>query len=612
MRRGILATTEELKALSKRTARRPFDAIYEALSRRCSLILETAPVTEAQWQLSWEQGAWGSALLAARATQGRIIDMLVAHSISPNRAYRDRAIEELKNLISWTTWVDPCHHQLPADLCTAEAAVAAVVGLDWLWDDFTRPDRLRVLKAIRDKAIAPYCQGVSQQAWWYNTYSNWNAVVNGGCGLAALALGDEHPQAEEAWRLAKAGLKKFFDALGREGGWDEGIGYWGFAMRYALLFGEALSRLKDDQSVFHQRGMDSTGLFPVYFTPNGQPATFGDYASAPLWGTLYLLTKHFGLKELTWWLDTYSLHRDASGADWSAAGLAMLFRPVDAESPARPDLQPVKVFHEIGWAAMADQWPRPAMYVAAKTGDLSANHSQHDMNSIQLQVGGEMLLVDLGHPPYSAGYFSKARGDFYEVQAVAHNTAVVAGRDHLIEAQGAVLDAQSGPCYRWLALDSGGACGEDVRFVRHVVMVIDPAEELGQTLVVLDELSSAAPEKLDLFWHTAGRIELDPKQLSGMITGRQSAVQFALVSTVKVTATADSRKLNSRQEDRFIRVSAGLSGPTCVAIAFTRLKQMGKLKLSDQPRSVTLTLDSLTIRFKRSKRHLVLESVDLD
>jgi len=609
MRRGILATTEDLARLSKRIDRWPFDAIYETLNRRCALIIEASPATETQWRAAWEQGAWGSALLAARTTQGRILDLVIAHHISPNRAYRDRAIEELKNLAGWTTWVDPCHSRLPADLCTAEAAVGAVIGLDWLWDDLSKPDRLRVIKAIRDKAIAPYREGVDQGAFWYNTYNNWNAVVNGGCGLAALALGDDWPRAEEACRWAVTGMKQFFAALGREGGWDEGTGYWGYALRYALLFGEALGRLAGDQSLLHQRGMDATGLYGVYFTPNGQPASFGDNPAVPLYGTLYLLSKHFGIKELTWWLDNYSFHRDVSTSGWSAAGLAMLFRPVDAESPAKPDLQPVKVFHEIGWAALADQWPKPGMYVAAKTGDLSANHSHHDMNSIQLQIDGEMFLVDVGSPPYSADYFSETRGRFYEIQAQGHNTAVVAGRDHLIQCQGSILEAQGGADYRWLAMDSAGACGEDVQFIRHVVMIVDPGRKLGETVLVLDEISSGSPEKVELFWHSAGDITLDEKKQAGTLSGTRSDVSFALAATVPVKVVADQRGLARRGADRFLRLTGGLVGPTYIAGVFSRLKKMGRVTVTDRLGGVKVTLGAAVVRFSRGKRHLVLDSV---
>ena len=92
----------------------------------------------------------------------------------------------------------------------------------------------------------------------------------------------------------------------------------------------------------------------------------------PAFGAFYLLVKHYGQKDVTWWLDQYAFHRDVATTGWSSSGLAMLFRPADADVPLAPDLASVKVFNEIGWAAVADHWPRPRMYVAAKTGDLSA------------------------------------------------------------------------------------------------------------------------------------------------------------------------------------------------------------------------------------------------
>ena len=121
MRRGILATRDELRALKHKLARGPFNAIYDRLQKRCSLILESAPVTEQQWRAAWARGRWGAAAQAARVAQGRIWDLLIAHHVDPNPAFRDRAIEELKELTRWASWVDPASSPLPADLCTAEA-----------------------------------------------------------------------------------------------------------------------------------------------------------------------------------------------------------------------------------------------------------------------------------------------------------------------------------------------------------------------------------------------------------------------------------------------------------------------------------------------------------
>ena len=608
MRRGILATRDELRALRERIAGKPFDRIYDALRKRCSLILESAPVTEAQWQSLWAKGRRMAAVEAAKTAQGRIMDLLIAHHIEPNEAYCSRAVEELKNLAGWTTWVDPCHGDLATDLCTAEASVAAAVGLDWLWEDLPEVDRMRVLQAIRHKAIEPYHQAVRDGAWWCTCYHSWNPVVNCGCAIAGLALGDEEPQAEEVFLHARKALRSFFNALGREGGWDEGTGCWGAALRYVLLLGEAASRLVADQRVFHERGMDVTGLFPVYFTPNGHSVGFGDNATVPLHGTLYNLVRHYGLKELVWWLDTYALNHDASTTGWSQAGLALLFRPDDVRTPRKVNLAPVKVFNEIGWAAIADHWPRPSFYVAAKTGDLAAYRSQRDMNAIRLQVDGEMILTDAGRHTRNEEYLSDAHREFYEVQARAHNTVVVADADHQIDAQGLIAEAQAGKTYRWVVCDARNALGETVRFIRHVVMLLDRDSGHGKTLVVLDEIDNGVPETVEVCWHTAGRIEMGAKSRTGRIIGRAAEVHFALAATVRSTLSDTSYSFRGGETDNVMVVSAGVIGPAYMAAIFSRDEIGGRARTKrDRYGNVTVSAGTMKVHFRPGDAHLELD-----
>ena len=226
--------------------------------------------------------------------------------------------------------------------------------------------------------------------------------------------------------------------------------------------------------------MDATGLFPVYFTPHGRHAGFGDVPAVPLYGVLYLLVRHYGTREIAWWLDKYAFHRDVSTTDWSAAGLAMIFRPSDVENTSAVDLQPLRVFHEIGWAAIADSWlaptgpaePRPTFYVSVKTGDLSANHSHRDMCSLQLQLEGHTLLTANGLPPYRVTAADQPHGELFQVEAASHNTLIVGNRDHHIDAQGMIVEAQTAKHYRWVACDAGIACGEHVHHVRHLIMLV--------------------------------------------------------------------------------------------------------------------------------------------
>ncbi|MCE5278662.1 MAG: heparinase II/III family protein [Planctomycetaceae bacterium] len=578
MRRGLLATRDELTALREKISQRPFDQIYQRLHKRCGLILETAPITQMQWQASWRGGQWCSAVLAARATQGRILDLAVAHHIDPNTAFRNRAIEELKNLASWGNWIDPCHNETGADLCTAEAAVAAVIGLDWLWEDMRDADRRRVLEAVSNNALGPYRGAVAQDAWWHTSYHNWNAVINGGMALAAMAVEDDDPLGAPVRELAMSGLKHFFDALGSQGGWDEGPDFWGYAMRYVLLLGEATARLKDDQRILHARGMTTTGEFPVYFSPNAHPVSFGDAWSMPLYGALYLLVKHHQCQPLLWWLDTYSSPHDVSASGYSTGAFAMLMRPAGAPTPETVPMEPVKAFTEAGLAAMADHWPRPSFYAAMRSGDLSANHAHHDINSLQLQVDGELLLIDPGSPSFTAEHFGTQRASLYHVQARAHNTLTVGRRDHQMDSQGSIAAWSSDAASRWVSCDAQGACGDNVRFLRQIVMLLD-AKGAGQKLIVLDEVDNAVPEPVELFWHTLG--ELDLVEQSGAIIGAKAAVHFAIAASVPVEMDISTRGAFHGGRHTTLCASAGGVSRLHIASVFSRHKIAGKVSMAE-------------------------------
>ena len=67
---------------------------------------------------------------------------------------------------------------------------------------------------------------------------------------------------------------------------------------------------------------------------------------------------------------------------------------------------------------------------------------------------------------------------------------MVGQREHSIDAQGDIVEAQFDKNYRWISCDAGTACGENVRFIRHVVMLLDKGGA-GQAVVVLDEIHNA-------------------------------------------------------------------------------------------------------------------------
>ncbi|KPK86343.1 MAG: hypothetical protein AMJ81_01485 [Phycisphaerae bacterium SM23_33] len=610
MNRGLLATKDELARLSDRIGRKPFDHIYETLRNRCGLILESSPITETMWRASWQQGRWGAATAAIADIQGRLFDLIISHNIDSNPAYRDRAVEELKNLLRFSSWVDPGHKDMHADLCTGEACATVAVALDWLAEELTQADRTRCRRALREKGLLPYLKAVESGAFWHSCYHNWNAVVNSGVALAGLLLADEEDAAEAVLAKARPSLSNFFNALGREGGWDEGLGYWGYAMRYLLLLGEALSRVAKDNFIFRQRGMDTTGLFPIYFSPHGLPVSFGDRPIAPTWGVFYLLVKHYGLKEMAWWLDRHAFRHDVSTTDYSDAGLSLLFRPTDWEPNPPPDLQPIRAFNEIGWAAAADRWPMPQVYVALKTGDLSAHHAQLDMNSVQIMFEGEIFLHDPGNPDFSYEYlFSDRRYRFYEVQSRSHNTLTAAQREHRIDAVGSVVEAQQGPNYRWIAGDAGGALGENVHFIRHLVIPVTPGG-VGRMVVVFDEVHNTVPEEVHAAWHSGGELTMDEGRLSGVIAGETTSMYFAFAADCPIGVESVRQSMARRRTDNVLLLRTPRKRQLALVSVFSP-RPVGKIALRRSSGGrVDLRIGRLRVHWRPSRKYLQLEQIE--
>jgi hypothetical protein len=158
-------------------------------------------------------------------------------------------------------------------------------------------------------------------------------------------------------------------------------------------------------------------------------------------------------------------------------------------------------------------------------------------------------------------------------------------------------------------MDSSNACGEDVRFVRHVVMIFEPTERLGETVVVFDEIDSGSPEQIDLYWHTFGKIDADCANLTGIIRGEQTAVQFALASTAKATVATETYELSSRRRDNVLHLTCGAVGKAYLASVFSRRRSAAKLRLVKGAKEVRVVLGDLCVSFKSTGHHMQLAGV---
>jgi len=221
------------------------------------------------------------------------------------------------------------------------------------------------------------------------------------------------------------------------------------------------------------------------------------------------------------------------------------------------------------------------------------------------------MLVDFPRNSQAQQYGTDKQKRFYEVTARAHNTICTAQRDHQIDAQGSILESKSTRNYRWLACSAGGACGENTRFIRHVVMAVDPDGHEGRAVIVLDELTNGAPEKFEQCWHTRGKVELDPETQRGTITGIRNQMHLALAATVKTSVNLKSASIDSHCSERFLHLTGGAMGKVLLASVFASQPINGTVDIHESDEGITVLAGDVKAHFKPSSSHLKLTRVEV-
>jgi hypothetical protein len=154
--------------------------------------------------------------------------------LTRDRQYIDdamRQIEALFDVSMWPQWSDQRHLDLGlvADLRTGQLLRAFGYMYDWLYDALSDADRQWIVEGFDRRAIQPYLEEVDRNAWFIGTgrMNNWNTVVVGGAGTAAMALGDDHPDSQRIYEHAVHVMDVYCGEIGQDGEFNESVGYAG-------------------------------------------------------------------------------------------------------------------------------------------------------------------------------------------------------------------------------------------------------------------------------------------------------------------------------------------------------------------------------------------------
>jgi hypothetical protein len=494
----------------------------EQVARR---MLRSGPVS-----ITPAAGRQVSPSVAAGQALDAVLVLGTAYLVTEDRAFAEGAKKQVLSMLEWPSWVDPFHGG-SADLMTGSACAAVGVAYDWLYNYLTPGERDQIKRGLIEKGLRPYVNGVEKGEWWARVYHNWNAVVNGGCGIGAIALRGEDPVADQALGYARSNIAIYFRSLGTEGGWNEGVAYWSLGIRCALMFADALRSSIGSREFLDVPAVSRTGWFPIIFTaPDNMSVRFcDDWGALAAGATFCLLAREFkdvpspfsagpaaqpsgaegaassAPQQLSGpvfaWNRRRSPHADALDLPWDPG-------PLPSFDPS--NLPRAALYKEIGWAMLRSQPGSPDdIYLAFKSGDLAASHGHLDLNSFVLVAFGERLALDLGPAAYTHEYFSSGRWKNYQASTEAHNTVLVNGRGQAPGKKGTIARFQTREGFDYLLGDAGDAYGEELtRFDRHVLFV--PDGERRRYFVVADDLEAASKSTFEWLLHTNAQVKAGP------------------------------------------------------------------------------------------------------
>lgn len=344
-----------------------------------------------------------------RQVQGRILALALAYRVFGEKKYLERAKKELLEISELPDWC-PSHF-----LDVGEGALAAGIGLDWLYNDLSQEEREKIKSAIVKNALLPSLEIKEDAKSWVTNSNNWNPVCHGGLTVAALAIAESEPILSK--RIIERAIK-YLPNAGNEyhpdGSYPEGPSYWSYGTSFYVITIEALrTAMGFSYDLEKKQGFLKTADYKKHMLGTiGEEFNYSDYHIENLNEPIMLW---FG-KEL-------------NRADLATDEIKKINQFIQQETDAN---LPKKVFlnrHfplEILWwepnlaeniqktlpkhytskgglalGVMRSEWNNPkATFVAIKGGTVNYSHAHMDVGSFVLEAKGVRWAIDLGTENY--------------------------------------------------------------------------------------------------------------------------------------------------------------------------------------------------------------------
>ncbi|WP_077923113.1 heparinase II/III family protein [Spirosoma sp. 209] len=343
-----------------------------------------------------------------RTVQGRIITLAMNYRLTGDKRYLNRARQELVQLAALPDWA-PNHF-----LDVGEGALAAGIGLDWLYDDLTPDERNQLTQAIVKNALLPSLNVAEGNGSWVDGDFNWTQVCHGGLTVGALAIAEREP--ELATKIINRAIKNVPHAgavYAPDGAYPEGPSYWSYGTTFHVLLIEALrSALGKSFGLEQFPGFLKTADYNLQMVgPSGLDVNYSDYhletQNEPimLWFARETQRPDLAGQELA---DVNTLYR-AAVSNTKSSVTANRHTPLELlwwkpELAGQSTITRPRHWTSQGvlsMAVMRSAWQDPAAtFVAIKGGTPNHSHAHMDVGSFVLEADGVRWAIDLGTESY--------------------------------------------------------------------------------------------------------------------------------------------------------------------------------------------------------------------
>ncbi|MFO7958614.1 MAG: heparinase II/III family protein [Candidatus Brocadiia bacterium] len=384
------------------------------------------------------KGGHNAHLVRARRMQRRVVSLITRWRQTGEVRFRRAALDHIRTMAGWDYWSwiawrrNDSRPEAIFDLSYGENSATLAVAFDWLFDSLSNDERDTLVATARDRALGPFLHHVRKgqpPGWFGREDSNWNAVCAGGAGLLALSLHDELPEARQARPLVEESLEPFMRSLAEtDGGWTEGIGYWNYGMRYALMYLLSHERATGrEHPLLRQEETRKSLSFAPDFCPRGVPCSFGD---SNHWFPLpihYAATERLDVPDVEYRLHRRLTEGEGGGGSWPNAAEWLLLHPRSQPAPPEPEEQVVRLYRGMDWGFIADRMPEPDLYLAVRGGTTEVPHGHRDLLSFHCVVDGEAVVTNVGVGEYLDTTFSPRRWELFETMPPSKNTILING-----------------------------------------------------------------------------------------------------------------------------------------------------------------------------------------